>query len=65
MEIRHLKNDRWNSLWSLRQNLLNLLNVAELLIELPLAVPYCGICLIADLVVPPKPAAPAHPPSHG
>mgnify|MGYP001791476638 FL=1 len=37
-----------SSLWCLRHGPLNLLKIIELLIELPLAVPHCLLCVVAD-----------------
>lgn len=45
-----LKNKRslMSRLWSLRHGPLNLLKIIEMMIELPLAVPHCLLCAIAD-----------------
>lgn len=45
-----LKNNRslMSRLWSLRHGPLNLLKIIEMMIELPLAVPHCLLCAIAD-----------------
>ncbi|MGF1522655.1 MAG: hypothetical protein ACFBSF_10105 [Leptolyngbyaceae cyanobacterium] len=37
-----------SKLWQLRHGPLNVIKIVELLIELPLAVPHCLLCAIAE-----------------